>query len=61
MLEEIFHGVSYAQVLLFIVGSYVVYDFMRKVNEDRKTVDVTLIFQGSKPAGAERKRLGAQP
>jgi len=32
-----------------------------KVNEDRKTVDVTLIFLGSKPADARRKRLGAQP
>lgn len=32
-----------------------------KVNEDRKTVDVTLIFLGSKPADAGRKRLGAQP
>ena len=32
-----------------------------KVNEDRKTVDVTLIFLGSKPADAGRTRLGAQP
>lgn len=32
-----------------------------KVNEDRKTVDVTLIFLGSKPAGEGRKRLDAQP
>jgi len=32
-----------------------------KVNEDRKTVDVTLIFLGSKPAGPGRRRLGAQP
>ena len=32
-----------------------------KVNEDRRTVDVTLIFLGSKPAGPGRKRLGAQP
>jgi outer membrane protein insertion porin family len=32
-----------------------------KVNEDRKTVDVTLIFLGSKPAAPGRKRLGAQP
>jgi outer membrane protein insertion porin family len=32
-----------------------------KVNEDRKTVDVTLIFLGSKPADPGRKRLGAQP
>jgi outer membrane protein insertion porin family len=32
-----------------------------KVNEDKKTVDVTLIFLGSKPADAGRKRLGAQP
>ena len=32
-----------------------------KVNEDRKTVDVTLIFLGSKPADARRTRLGAQP
>jgi outer membrane protein assembly factor BamA len=29
-----------------------------KVNEDSKTADVTLIFQGSKPANAGRKRLG---
>jgi outer membrane protein assembly factor BamA len=32
-----------------------------KVNEDRKTVDVTLIFLGSKPPAAGRRRLGAQP
>src|SRR5579872_354620 len=32
-----------------------------KVNEDRKTVDVTLIFLGSKPADARRTRLGTQP
>jgi len=32
-----------------------------KVNEDSKTVDVTLIFLGSKPADAGRKRLGARP
>ena len=32
-----------------------------KVNEDRKTVDVTLIFLGSKPAPPGRRRLGAQP
>jgi outer membrane protein insertion porin family len=32
-----------------------------KVNEDRKTVDVTLIFLGSRPADAGRKRLGVQP
>lgn len=32
-----------------------------KVNEDRKSVEVTLIFLGSKPADAGRTRLGAQP
>ena len=32
-----------------------------KVNEDRRTVDVTLIFLGSKPTDAGRKRLGARP
>ena len=29
-----------------------------KVNEDRKTVDVTLIFLGSKPAGPGRRATG---
>jgi len=32
-----------------------------KVNEDAKTVDVTLIFMGSKNPNAGRKRLGQQP
>jgi outer membrane protein insertion porin family len=32
-----------------------------KVNEDTKTVDVTLIFAASKPVDAGRRRLGPQP
>ncbi len=32
-----------------------------KVNEANKTVDVTLVFLGSKPADTGRKRLGARP
>jgi len=32
-----------------------------KVNEDAKTVDVTLIFLGSKPPEPGRKTLGPQP
>ena len=32
-----------------------------KVNEDAKTVDVTLIFLGSKPPEPGRKKLGQQP
>ena len=36
MLDNIFQSVSYAQILLFVVGAYVVYDFIKKVNEDRK-------------------------
>jgi outer membrane protein insertion porin family len=32
-----------------------------KVNEDAKTVDVTLVFLGSKPPDSGRNRLGKQP
>jgi hypothetical protein len=36
MLEEIFQRVSVPQILLFLVASYVVYDFVQKISDDRK-------------------------
>jgi hypothetical protein len=36
MLEDIFKDVTYPQLLIVLIGSYILYDFIQKVIEDRK-------------------------